>query len=43
MAAACCNVCRTCTTANLVGIAFAGITGVGVPVAAFARRVLTPS
>jgi hypothetical protein len=43
MAAACCNVCRTCTTANLVGIAFAGITGVGVAVAAFARRVLTPS
>jgi hypothetical protein len=34
MAPACCNVCRTCTTTNVIGLATAGI----VAAAAAARR-----
>jgi hypothetical protein len=43
MAAACCNVCRTCTTTNLVGLALAGATGIGVAVVSFARRIVGPA
>jgi hypothetical protein len=37
-APACCNVCRTCTTTNLVGLTLAGLTATGVAVARLARR-----
>jgi hypothetical protein len=37
---ACCNVCRTCTTTNLVGLAIGGITAAGVGIVALARRVI---
>lgn len=30
MAPACCNVCRTCTTTNIVGLALGGLTAAGV-------------
>jgi hypothetical protein len=30
MAPACCNVCRTCTTTNVVGLALGGLTAAGV-------------
>ena len=33
---ACCGVCRTCMTTNLVGITVAGLAGVGVAL----RRIL---
>jgi hypothetical protein len=36
---ACCNVCRTCTTTNLVGLAIGGLTVVGLGVTRFARRI----
>jgi hypothetical protein len=39
----CCNVCRTCTTTNLVGLALAGLTAAGVGVARFARRLARPA
>jgi hypothetical protein len=35
MVAACCNVCRTCTTTNLVGLVMAG----GVAFVAAAKRL----
>lgn len=38
---ACCNVCRTCTTTNLVGLAIGVVTAAGVGVASFARRLHT--
>jgi hypothetical protein len=38
-APACCNVCRTCTTTNLVGLAIGALTVAGVGVARFARNV----
>jgi hypothetical protein len=37
---ACCNVCRTCTTTNVVGLALGGLTVAGVGIARFARRFL---
>ena len=37
----CCNVCRTCTTTNLVGLAFGVATGAAYAVARFARRALS--
>jgi hypothetical protein len=40
MAAVCCNACRTCATTNLIGIAVAGATTVGVAVAGVARRLV---
>ncbi len=43
MAAVCCNACRTCTTTNVVGIAFAGVTAAGVAVAAGVKRLAKPS
>jgi hypothetical protein len=36
---ACCNVCRTCTTTNLVGLAVGGVTVAGVAAARFLRRI----
>jgi hypothetical protein len=36
---ACCNVCRTCTTTNLVGLAIGAVTVAGVAVTGFARRI----
>jgi hypothetical protein len=36
---ACCNVCRTCTTTNLVGLALGGITAAAVGIVAVARRL----
>jgi hypothetical protein len=35
---ACCNVCRTCTTTNLVGLALGSVTAAGVWLASVARR-----
>jgi len=39
MAAVCCNVCRTCTTTNVVAVAFAGGLGALYAAGRFARRV----
>jgi hypothetical protein len=36
---ACCNVCRTCTTTNLVGLAVGGATVAGLATARFLRRI----
>ena len=38
IAPACCNVCRTCTTQNVVGIALGGVAAIGAGVARLARR-----
>jgi hypothetical protein len=35
---ACCNVCRTCTTTNLVGLAIGGLSVGGAGIWRFARR-----
>jgi hypothetical protein len=35
----CCNVCRTCTTTNAVGLAVGGATVAALTVARFAKRV----
>jgi hypothetical protein len=35
---ACCNVCRTCMTTNIVGLAVAGATALGAAVARLVRR-----
>lgn len=40
---ACCNVCRTCTTTNLVGLAIGGLTVAGLGVRRFARRLIHTS
>lgn len=34
----CCNVCRTCTTTNVVGLAIGGLTAAGLGVSRFVRR-----
>jgi hypothetical protein len=39
-APACCNVCRTCTTTNVVGLVVGGMTAAGVWLASVARRDL---
>jgi hypothetical protein len=36
---ACCNVCRTCTTTNLVGLAVGGLTAAGFGIARLARQI----
>jgi hypothetical protein len=36
---ACCNVCRTCTTTNLAGLAIATLTAAGVGAARLARSI----
>jgi hypothetical protein len=38
---ACCNVCRTCTTTNLVGLAIGGLTVAGLAVSRFVRHVFS--
>jgi hypothetical protein len=43
MAPVCCNVCRTCTTQNFVGLALGGATALGLGVAAAVKRVARPS
>jgi hypothetical protein len=40
---ACCNVCRTCTTTNLVGLAVGALTISGARIVVIARRVARPS
>jgi hypothetical protein len=37
---ACCNICRTCTTTNVVGLAIGATAGAGYAVARFARRLV---
>jgi hypothetical protein len=37
-AQACCGVCRTCATTNIVGIALAGLTGAGLALKRVVRR-----
>jgi hypothetical protein len=39
MAPACCNVCRTCTTTNIVGLALGGLTAAGVALSRFGKRL----
>jgi hypothetical protein len=39
----CCNVCRTCTTTNIVGLALGAGTGAAYAVARFARRQVRPT
>jgi hypothetical protein len=39
----CCNVCRTCTTTNIVGLALGAGTGAAYAVARLARRVVRPT
>jgi hypothetical protein len=41
-APACCNVCRTCTTTNLVGLAIGALTIAGVGLGRVARRIVSP-
>jgi hypothetical protein len=41
-APACCNVCRTCTTTNLVGLAIGALTIAGVGLGRFTRRIVSP-
>jgi hypothetical protein len=36
---ACCNVCRTCTTTNMIGLGMAIVAGAGYGIARFARRL----
>jgi hypothetical protein len=38
MAAVCCNACRTCVTANIVGLVTGAVGGATLGVMAFARR-----
>ena len=38
IAPACCNVCRTCTTTNVVGLALAGAAALGVGVTKLVKR-----
>jgi hypothetical protein len=42
MAPACCNVCRTCTTTNVVGLVVGGATVAAVSLARFAKRIVKP-
>jgi hypothetical protein len=37
---ACCNVCRTCTTTNIVGLASGGALALGYGVARFGKRLV---
>jgi hypothetical protein len=36
----CCNVCRTCTTTNVVALAMGGATVAALAVARFAERII---
>jgi hypothetical protein len=42
LAPACCNVCRTCTTTNVVGLALGGLTAAGVALRNAAKRPAKP-
>jgi hypothetical protein len=35
---ACCNVCRTCTTSNLIGVVVAAVTAIGYGAARLVRK-----
>ena len=39
VAPACCNVCRTCTTTNVVGLVMAGVVAAGAVIAKGVARV----
>jgi hypothetical protein len=39
----CCNVCRTCTTTNVVGLLLGGGTAAAYAIARFSRRVFVKS
>ena len=43
VAPACCNVCRTCATTNVVALAFGAVAAAGYGVARLARRALRRS
>ena len=38
MAGACCNVCRTCTTTNVIGLAAGTVVAAGAAVTSLVRR-----
>jgi hypothetical protein len=40
LAPACCNVCRTCTTTNVVGVVLGGATVAAVGVGRFVKRIV---
>ena len=40
---ACCNICRTCTTTNVVGLAIGAVTAAAYGVVKFVRRFAAPS
>jgi hypothetical protein len=40
LAPACCNVCRTCTTTNVVGLVLGGATVAALGVGRFAKRIV---
>ena len=40
---ACCNICRTCTTTNVVGLVLGGLTAGGLGVARLVRKFPKPS
>jgi hypothetical protein len=40
MATVCCNVCRTCTTSNVLGLLFAGAGGLALGLRRLARRFI---
>jgi hypothetical protein len=42
-APACCNVCRTCTTQNVVGLVLGGATAFGIGLAGAVKRFAKPS
>jgi hypothetical protein len=39
----CCNVCRTCTTTNVVGLIIGGATAAAYGVARFVKRFVEPA
>ena len=43
VAPACCNVCRTCTTTNVLGLAMGAAAGSFYGLARFVRRLTTAS
>lgn len=43
IAPTCCNVCRTCTTTNVVGLGLGVLTAAGVTIGRLARRFTKPS
>jgi hypothetical protein len=43
LAPACCNVCRTCTTQNIVGVVLGASTALGLGIAGAVKRLARPS